>query len=410
VGEPDYSWLKIKHMRKVSLLTLLLIATVLQISNAQGTGNPIVIGTVESMYSNVLKEERKLWMYIPKSNSAQQRYPVLYLLDAESNFNSAAAIIRKMAGRWPDMIIVGIANTERNRDLTPTKVADYRGSGGGESFVRFIKNELIPHIDSLYPTSTYRLLSGHSLGGLTVANVFANHTDLFNAYIIIDPTLTFDDRKLLQQVEKTIAGKKFANQALFLGIANNLPVGMDTLAAQKDTSSNTLFFRSHMRFIQALRPVSGNDLRWRHQFYPEEGHGTVQLVAEYDAFRFIFDYYQFKMSRLMSDPAYDGDSAIIAHFSNISRNLGYTVPPPEGLVNEAGYFYLARKIFDKAYRLFALNISNFPKSANVYDSMGDLHAARDDRGNAIEFYSKALDLKELTKTRKKLESLRMTQP
>jgi uncharacterized protein len=393
-------------MKKVLLSTFILTVTLLQISNAQSPGKPIVIGTIESMYSSILKEERKLWIYVPQGNREKQRYPVMYLLDAESNFNSAAAIIRKMGGRWPEMIIVGIANTDRNRDLTPTATADYKRSGGGENFMHFIKDELIQHIDSLYPTTSYRFFSGHSLGGLAVANVFANHPELFNAYIIIDPTLTFDDHKLLREIEKTIASKKFTNQSLFLGIANNLPPGMDTLTARKDTSKSTLFYRSHLRFVQALQGVPVSSLRRKFQFYPGEGHGTVQLIAEYDGLHFLFDYYQFKLSTLMNNPAINGDSAIIAHFKNISAKLGYTVLPPQGMVNEAGYFYLGIKNYDRAYQLFKLNIDNFPKSSNAYDSMGDFYVANNDKIKAIEFYTKALDLEEVANTRKKLESLK----
>lgn len=393
-------------MTKILTSMFVLTAAFLQIASAQTVGKPIIIGTIESMYSNILEEERKLWIYVPQPSSEKQRYPVLYLLDAESNFNSAAAIVRKMGGRWPEMIIVGIANTDRNRDLTPTQTINYKGSGGGENFIRFIKEELIPHIDSSYNSSSYRLLSGHSLGGLTVANVFANHTEMFNAYIIIDPTLTYDDQKLLLQIEKMIAGKKFANQSLFFGMANNLPPGMDTMTARKDTSKSTLFYRSHLRFVQALQGIPTSELRCKFQFYPGEGHGTVQIIAEYDGLHFLFDYYQFKLSVLMNNPTYNGDSAIIAHFKNISIKLGYPVPPPEGMVNEAGYFYLNSKRYDRAYQLFKLNIDNYPKSFNTYDSMGDFYAAKSDKVKAIEFYTKALNLQESIATRKKLEAIK----
>lgn len=87
------------------------------------------------------------------------------------------------------MIVVGIPNTDRIRDLTPTHVnaaLPYTDSlmlkttGGGERFVLFIEKELMPHIDSLYPAQPYKILTGHSFGGLTVINVAINHTKLFN--------------------------------------------------------------------------------------------------------------------------------------------------------------------------------------------------------------------------------------
>src|SRR5688572_13171222 len=98
----------------------------------------ITIGNVETIYSNILKEERKIWVYDPSlghpSTGRAERYPVLYLLDAEEHFHSTVGMVKQMSGRWPKMIVVGITNTNRERDLKPT-------SGGGEGFMAFIEKE-----------------------------------------------------------------------------------------------------------------------------------------------------------------------------------------------------------------------------------------------------------------------------
>lgn len=149
----------------------------------------ISIGTIDKVYSPTLKEERKIWIYNPANGNNTEHFPVLYLLDAEDYFFATVGIIKQMTGRWPSMIVVGITNTNRSRDLTPTS-DNTPNSGGGSQFMRFIEKELMPHIDSLYPTAPYRLFSGHSLGGLTVINTLITNPKLFNAYIAIDPSLT----------------------------------------------------------------------------------------------------------------------------------------------------------------------------------------------------------------------------
>ena len=133
----------------------------------------------------------------------------------------------------PEMIVVGISNTDRMRDFTPThanssQLKDWidtitvKNSGGGENFASFLEQELIPHIDSLYPTAPYRMIIGHSAGGLAVINILIHHTNLFRAHISIDPIMYWDNQKLLKETEKALATKTYSGVSLFLGIANTL--------------------------------------------------------------------------------------------------------------------------------------------------------------------------------------------
>ncbi|MDP9048102.1 MAG: esterase family protein, partial [Bacteroidota bacterium] len=134
---------------------------------AQKKDNRIVIGITDTIYSNILKEKRVMMVHVPDGDK-NQRYPVLYILDGEDHFQSAVAMVQQISGIIPDMIVVGVTNTNRVRDLTPTHVSNPNESGGGESFIKFIEQELAPYVDSKYPTAPYRIFSGHSLGGLTV--------------------------------------------------------------------------------------------------------------------------------------------------------------------------------------------------------------------------------------------------
>jgi predicted alpha/beta superfamily hydrolase len=77
----------------------------------------------------------------------------------------------------------------------------------------------MPHIDSLYPTQPFRLLIGHSFGGLTVMNIITNHTKLFNAYIAIDPSMWYGKEHFLNATQKKLAGQKYDGTSLYVGIA-----------------------------------------------------------------------------------------------------------------------------------------------------------------------------------------------
>ena len=86
--------------------------------------------------------------------------------------------------------------------------------------------------------------------------------------------------------------------------------------------------------------------------------------------------------------------------------MGYSVLPTETMVNELGYYFLQQKIFNKSFSLFKMNIDNYPKSSNVYDSMGDYYNANGEKSKAIEYFTKALSLKDVPETKQKLEMLK----
>lgn len=392
----------------MKLIVTSIFASVLFTVAAQSQES-ISIGTVMSVKSAVLNETRKIWIYEPSSDHSgeRDRYPVLYLLDAEEHFHSTVGMVKQMSGRWPAMIVVGIPNTQRDRDLKPLIRTKNGIEDTTQPFLDFIAHELAPQIDSIYPTAPYRILSGHSLGGLTVVNALVNYTEKFQAYVAIDPSLWWHDQRLVVDAREKLTSKKFDNTSLFIGRARNMPPTIDTLSALKDKSEYTMLFRAVTQFRDDLQK-SGKGLRWTSKFYPEETHGTVQLNAQYDALKFLFSYYAFRTSAFQINPSMNIDSALVAHFKNVSRHLGYAVRPSKGLVNNLGYTCMGMKKWDKAETFFNMNITNYPADANGYDSLGDFYQARGNKLLAIENYAKALTLGSDPDTRRKLDLLRGT--
>jgi predicted alpha/beta superfamily hydrolase len=199
------------------------------------------------------------------------------------------------------MIVVAIPNTNRRRDLTPTHVTSekedstfFKPSGGGEKFTDFLAQDVIPYIEAHYPASGDRILIGHSLGGLMVIHTMMNRSDLFNKYIAIDPSLWWDGHKPLKTYEQALQQKKLTGKSLFIAVANT--ISMDTVQAMKDTTERTDHFRSIIRFARTLQQAKGHDLDWSCKYYREEGHSSVPLISEYDAFHFIFRKVPIKMN------------------------------------------------------------------------------------------------------------------
>ena len=404
-------------------LSLLLVLCISSGAHAQ-TDNKIVIGTIDSIHSKILHEERKIWVYLPDSYNnnvyLKQRYPVVYLLDGDAHFFSVAGMIHQLSSVngntvCPEMIIVGIPNTDRTRDLTPTHIdADppfmdsnaSKTSGGGEQFISFIEKELMPHVDSAYPTEPYKILIGHSFGGLTVMNTLINHPDLFNAYIAIDPSMWWDHRKLLNQAKEVLAKHDYKGETLFMGIANTMSPGMDTIKVKKDTTGITRHIRAILELNNYLRLYKRNGLTYSSKYYKDDSHGSVPLIAEYDGLHFTFSYYSLTLT---PDDYFNMNTSTVDkiknHYDEISAHFGFKVPVPESMANELGYQALGMKRYGAAEALFKLNTENYPQSFNVFDSLGDFYAATGDKSKAMENYKKALSIKEFPGTRKKLENL-----
>ena len=407
-------------MRKKLLLILVPIITLT--SNAQ-TDNKIVIGKVDSVYSTILNEKRKVWIYVPNINDMQnskQRFPVVYLLDGEGHFQSVVGMIQQLSqvnGNtiFPEMIVVGIPNMDRTRDLTPTHIESdlpmmdssfSKNTGGGENFAAFLEKELMPHIDSTYPTQPYRLLIGHSFGGLTVMNIITNHTKLFNAYIAIDPSMWYDKERFLKTTQNKLSSQKYTGTSLYVGIANTMAEGMTLEKMKKDTSSDTRHIRSIFAMDKFIKATPQNELKYASKYYGDDDHGSVPLISEYDGLRFIFSWYRFKFTPSdFTSPNTAVVQRLKEHYQTASKEFGYKASPPEMQINGLGYYVLSQKLYDKAVALFEMNVENYPQSGNTYDSYADALLAKKDTATAIANYKKAYAITKSEDTRQKLDKL-----
>ena len=376
--------------------------------------NPFNIGFEKNIPSKILGEQRKVWIHIPNSNGGNENtgkgvYPVIYLLDGDANFNSIVSITEFMsgAGICPPMIVVGVLHPARMTDLTfGTDKGTPGVVGKGEKFMLYVEKELMPYIEVNYATAPYKIFIGHSVGGLTVVNTLIHYPKLFNAYVSLDGALWWNDQQIVKEAKVILEKKDYKGKTLFMALANRMEKGMDTLKVQKDTTEGTELIRSNLEFIKDIFKNKTNQLRFQHKYYENDDHGSVRFIGEYDALRFIFEYYKLKIyNSELDDPNFKLDSLLVTHYTYVSKQIGYLVKPGESLVNGLGYYMLRQKQFIKAEALFKLNIANYPETANCYDGLGDLYLAKGDKLKAIENFKKTLMLKLIPETKEKLEKL-----
>ncbi len=339
-------------------------------------------------------------MHLPASyaraGNAERRYPVIYVLDGESLFSTATSIVEFLSGgsngnfAIPDSIVVGISNTDRLRDFTPTVSLDgpgsrhhpgWKNSGGAGAFIRFLAQELVPEIDREFRTMPYRTIVGHSLGGLLAIEALQAMPKLFNATIAIDASLWWDDAVLVRRA--AIARPPIdPHQRIFLAHANLPEVASLPVAIYRDHGDA---IRAYAALLDADPALSG---RFKFAYFEDEDHGSIPLIALYAGLRFIFA--GFKMS---GEAAINHPEQIGPHFARISEALGATFLPPEAMVDGAGYYALGDVAdVDAAIALFSLNVANYPTSPGAHVGLGKALERKGDIAAAIASYRRALEL------------------
>jgi predicted alpha/beta superfamily hydrolase len=364
----------------------------------------------DSIFSRSLNENRDFWVRLPENYdpNSKEKYAVIYLLDGFSLKSTIEAVYDNYRGHYlPHMLLVGVSNrTNRTRDLTTSQIQMRRGSamdaetGGAGSFTKFIEQELIPYIDSKYPTMAYRTLIGHSYAGLFTINMLVNHGHLFQNYIAIDPSLDWNDQKLLKQAKEKFKTADYSGKSLFVSLAaeqlhmHNESITIDNIMS--DTSEFTLFARSIIDFSNFATTQSQNGLNFLWDVYPEDLHGTVPLPSMRDGLVSLFNWYQFKSPQKYNNPETPIEElvALLKEQEQIyTEHFGVpTAPMIDELLNGYGYMNMQMGQPKKAFMFFEMNIKQNPKSANAYDSMAEYYESQDDKENALKSLNKAFEL------------------
>ncbi|MDW3195532.1 MAG: alpha/beta hydrolase-fold protein [Cytophagales bacterium] len=386
-----------KTIAKILFAYTCLFSSLLHAQNKDQSYSPFQSGIKESITSKVLGEQREFWIQVPENAKPYERFPVVYVLDGEEQMTGLMAVHHYYWGHYlPKMILVGIANKQhRDRDLTPSKLKGME-TGEAEKFTEFIEKELIPYIDSNYPTTSYRTLIGHSHAGLYTTHVFVNHTDLFSNYIAIDPSLYWDNQKFhknsIQKLDKLSPAKK----TLFISLASPLDrsdesIGIDEVL--KTESPHSLLARSTLTFCNAIEYKHFENFRFRWKYYPEDIHGSVPLSTMIDALRFSFAWYQLKDASKFNDPSTSIDTleAMLNERAMVLTNhFGYPMPPAgEDLLTMGAEMYTYMEQMNKAKLFFGLAAEHYPESETAQRNLADYYHQNNELDKAVKYLTLA---------------------
>jgi uncharacterized protein len=342
----------------------------------------------KALVSKILGEERAFWVRVPQgyARSGETRYPVLYLTDGDFQmFHMVAAVsFLEREGKIPQLIVVGVGNTDRTRDLTPSRAGmrqldgtmrPFPTSGGGPRFLEFFETELIPWVEASYRTEPFRIFAGHSFGGLFGIEAIASRPDLFRGVIAASPALQWDEDHAIRGVRDLFGARK------------ELPVTVHVTAGRE---ADVLV--SSVRRFEKLAKKGPKGFSASFGYHDDEDHGSIVLRTHYDGLRKIFAGYAPPTdANGLIEPDW---SALKRHYAGVSRRLGYEVPVPERMTNFLAYRKLGQKRVDEAIEIFKANVAQWPHSPNVYDSLGEAYERSGRPDLAREQYALAVERSE----------------
>ena len=281
-------------MKKIIILILLFTVTIgnSQVKKQKETSKPFVLGTIEEINSKILSEKRIVNIYLPEGYNQNDtiKYPVTYLLDgsADEDFIHVVGLFQFNSFSWinrvPKSIVVGIANIDRKRDFTyQTTIEEdkkrYLTCGKSANFISFIETELQPFIEKKYKTNNSKTIIGQSLGGLLATEILLKKPNLFNKYIIISPSLWWNNGSLLNE-ESEIYQENFKDKIdIYIG------VGKEGLAPSEiphvmEVDANLL--------SEKLKSTKSKNVKVSFDYLPQEDHATITHQAIFNAMRILY--------------------------------------------------------------------------------------------------------------------------
>lgn len=297
VPNPTTDKKKIEKMKNNIILFTLTFISVFAFGQKQKvkqveTSKPFVLGIIDEIQSKELTEKRVLNIYLPEGYNQNDtiKYPVIYLLDgsADEDFIHIVGLVQFNSFEWinqvPKSIVVGIATVDRRRDFTfPTTIQEdkktYPTTGHSDKFISFIEKELQPFIETKYKTNNDKTIIGQSLGGLFATEVLLKKPTLFNKYIIISPSLWWDNGSLLNQNSNLLTENFNQKTDIYIGVGKE-GLTPTEIPRVMEVDANLL--------TEKIKGSKSKKVKVFFDYLPQENHATIMHQAVSNSFRLLY--------------------------------------------------------------------------------------------------------------------------
>ena len=346
---------------------------------AQKDGDDIVLGKYRVIHSQILDEDRLLFVHLPRGyEDTQLAYPVMYLLyvDIYNYFADAAIITEKLGGTGeiPPVIIVGVANTNRYRDLLPVKTRSRSEAGGADNFLRFLEEELIPHVDKTFRTKNFRILAGPQAAAVFSLYALITKLDLFNAVLSENPFMNPENAKFLYpRAELFFKNTEFLKSFLYI---------------KCETNERPQDLEYAERFAKLLESERPEGFRFNVEFREPSGYFTTPMPFK-EGLKTLFAGH-----KLPENFQTNSVKDIIDYYEKLSQECGFEVDPPSLMLTFEGDKLSQQGKTKEAIALFGYQLSLYPKSLNALLRLGETYRRIAELEKAREYYRTFLDIED----------------
>ncbi len=268
------------------ILLFLLIVTGMISENTAQTVTPIP-GDSIVLESKILNVKLKAFVYLPEDyrSANNERYPVVYVLDGEYyfSFTTEAAALLAQSQLAPACIIIGVTTKNRQHDFAPAvdpdsgQSNDLQTAGGADQFLNYLKNELVPAVDAKYRTLPYRVIIGHSTGGLLAYYSLYKAPGLFQAFVSLDGSTWWNKGKVGREL---------------IDYLNRHPDFKGQMVECRKDIKIPVRFAPNTELLNYLDKQRPRGLTYHYIELPNETHGTIVFPGTYYGLKAIFSDYK----------------------------------------------------------------------------------------------------------------------
>lgn len=371
-------------------LVLLFIGTSLF---AQESNHPKV--TEYEIESKIFNEKRLVSVSTPvgyDEKDTETRYLVAYLFDGQFTpyFNLVNSTLQyySQTGEGVPMIVISIHTSNRPLEFTPKAqqektVQAWEGQcGEADKLTQFLREEVVPQIESKYLVHPYRLGIGHSLGGTYVLTEMMKPKSLFHSVIAVSPNLVYDNEQVVEQGKNYFANTPNSQAFIYCS------------AGDQGEMENS--FRKSLEKLDSIAQIDRpKNLTWHYSFWKGDGHMGTFIPTFDKAYRAFSK--KFTLTEDQSETLAQSKNPIFEfhqHFKNKSQFAGFEMTPTNDDYNNFAYALNYFERYDIADDLIEIAIEKYPEDANLLDSRGEILENSGDNKNAHQSYLHALKILE----------------